>query len=95
MTKTGKHCGKGEIACFQKVVCCRGVRKHLYEGKGQTVFQLYHGSQFTLLMEENDACIDFLQTPESMLAEPGFKLITTGLTTCVTPDCHTIAQLTI
>ena len=35
---------KGEIArfeqflllslCFQKVVCCRGVKKRLYEGKG-------------------------------------------------------------
>ena len=35
---------KGEIArseqflllslCFQKAVCCRGIRKHLYEGKG-------------------------------------------------------------
>ena len=25
---------KGEIACFQKAVCCRGVRKHIYEGKG-------------------------------------------------------------
>ena len=24
---------KGEIAGFQKAVCCRGVRKRLYEGK--------------------------------------------------------------
>ena len=39
---------KGEIACFeqffllslcfQKAVCCRGVRKHLYEGKSLSIY---------------------------------------------------------
>ena len=43
MTKSGKLVAKGEIACFeqflllalcfQKAVCCRGVRKRLYEGR--------------------------------------------------------------
>ena len=43
MTKSGKHSDKGEIArfeqflllslCFQKAVCCRGVRKRLNVGK--------------------------------------------------------------
>ena len=42
--KSGKHCGKGVIArfeqflllslCIQKAVCCRGIIKRLYEGKG-------------------------------------------------------------
>ena len=44
MTKMENIVAKGEIArseqflllslCFQKAVCCRGIRKHLYEGKG-------------------------------------------------------------
>ena len=47
---------KGEIArfvqflllslCFQKAVCCRGVRRHLYEGKGWSV--TYCGRQILL-----------------------------------------------
>ena len=42
--KVENNVAKGEIArfkqflllslCFQKAVCCRGVRKHIYEGKG-------------------------------------------------------------
>ena len=59
---------KGEIACFEQIfsffphvfkkVCCRGVRKRLYEGKGshlQTTFKAIlakrenaHDEQFLL-----------------------------------------------
>ena len=47
MTISGKHCGKRRncsfwsisslLLCFQTAVCCRCVRKRLYDGKGWTV----------------------------------------------------------
>ena len=47
MAKSENIVAKGEIArfvqflllslCFQKAVCCRGVRKRLYEGKVKSV----------------------------------------------------------
>ena len=38
LTKVDNIVAKGEIApfvgMFSKAICCRGVRRHLYEGKG-------------------------------------------------------------
>ena len=59
---------KGEIArfeqfyllslCFQKAVCCRGVSKRLYEGKGLTIIfsQMFFKADDTKAIEAGKGC---------------------------------------